>query len=181
MKLLADHAVLAVTVVVAATAILMVESSEAITCSQVMSSISPCLSYVTGSEGSPSTSCCDNVRNLKDSNPLRADKQAVCQCIKDQVSERFQNNPGPIMKKASQIPGLCHVNISVPDNFNFDCKRSSGSSRDGGGVSSHGSVHDGAASRGGDILRSSGQVGGSLLGVSDRQKQQPITVLLHRG
>ncbi|KAK2665934.1 hypothetical protein Ddye_004508 [Dipteronia dyeriana] len=120
---LAGCEVLAVMVVAVAAALFMVEPSEAIiSCGEVNSLLIPCLNYVGGSVGSPSESCCNNVRYLKNRAPFPGDRRVVCQCIKDRAHQ-FQD-PASITKKASEIPGLCHVNsVSVPDNPNFDCNR----------------------------------------------------------
>ncbi|KAK3183951.1 hypothetical protein Dsin_031237 [Dipteronia sinensis] len=119
---LTSREVLAVMVVAVAAALFMVEPSEAISCGEVNSLLSPCLSYVGGSEGRPSESCCNNVRDLKNRAPSTGDKRVVCQCIKDQAW-RFQD-PASITRKASQIPGFCNVrDVSVPNDPNFDCNR----------------------------------------------------------
>ncbi|KAL5860864.1 hypothetical protein ACOSQ4_002160 [Xanthoceras sorbifolium] len=117
---LAGGAVLLAVVVAAAATLFMAEPSEAISCGEVNSLLSPCLSFVTRSSGgSPSGSCCANVGDLKARAPFPNDKRVVCQCIKDQA-RRFQN-PSSIMNRASQIPSFCRVDVSVPNNPNFDC------------------------------------------------------------
>ncbi|XP_041996634.1 non-specific lipid-transfer protein 1-like [Salvia splendens] len=68
---------LVVIVVVAA----VVTAEGAISCGQVMSSVSPCLAYLQGS-GPVAASCCDGVKNLNKAAATTPDRQAVCGCIK---------------------------------------------------------------------------------------------------
>jgi hypothetical protein len=96
----------------------MVKPGEAITCGDVNSDLSACVSYLTGKGGDfPPPQCCDGVNKLKESAVSIADKQAACECVKAAASRL------PDMKDeaASSLPAKCKVQVDVPISKNFNC------------------------------------------------------------
>ncbi|RZC51726.1 hypothetical protein C5167_020146 [Papaver somniferum] len=56
--------------------------SAAPSCDAVITSFSPCLSYLKNVGSVPSTSCCDNIKVLDQQVTEKQDRKSVCQCIK---------------------------------------------------------------------------------------------------
>ncbi|VAH71898.1 unnamed protein product [Triticum turgidum subsp. durum] len=63
-------------------AMLLVACDAAISCGQVTSALSPCISYARGNGANPPAACCSGVRSLAGAARSTADKQAACKCIK---------------------------------------------------------------------------------------------------
>jgi hypothetical protein len=96
----------------------MVKPGEAITCGDVNSDLSACVSYLTGKGGDfPPPQCCAGVNKLKESAVSIADKQAACECVKAAAARI------PDMKDeaASSLPAKCKVQVDVPISKNFNC------------------------------------------------------------
>ncbi|KAI5004481.1 hypothetical protein ZWY2020_031724 [Hordeum vulgare] len=61
---------------------LLVAADAAISCGQVSSALSPCISYARGNGAKPPAACCSGVKRLAGAAQSTADKQAACKCIK---------------------------------------------------------------------------------------------------
>ncbi|KAL0914928.1 hypothetical protein M5K25_015320 [Dendrobium thyrsiflorum] len=92
--------------------------AAAITCGQVVSAVSPCLSYLrTG--GSPPPACCSGVKGLNSAARTTPDRQAACNCLK-QIAGSV---PGLNLGLARGLPGKCGVNVGYPISTSTDCSK----------------------------------------------------------
>lgn len=91
----------------------------AISCNQVVSSLIPCAGYLIGNAATPAAACCPAVKGLDAQVKTTPDRQAVCNCIKNQA-----NSFGVNLGKAGNLPGLCKVtDLNVPITPNVDCSK----------------------------------------------------------
>ncbi|KAL3526513.1 hypothetical protein ACH5RR_011169 [Cinchona calisaya] len=89
---------------------------EAITCEQVSGALLPCVSYLTGQRGSPTTECCGGVRNLRNMIPTQQDRRTACNCVKSAASRYPNLKPDA----ASNLPARCGV-PKIPITPNTNC------------------------------------------------------------
>ncbi|XP_047975192.1 non-specific lipid-transfer protein 1-like [Salvia hispanica] len=101
-------------VAVAATA---PHAEAAISCGQVMSSVSPCLPYLRGS-GVVAAPCCDGVRNLNKAAATTADRQAVCGCVKS-----LAPSIGAKTDLINSLPAKCGVALPYRYSPSMDCSK----------------------------------------------------------
>ncbi|OEL13010.1 Non-specific lipid-transfer protein 1 [Dichanthelium oligosanthes] len=94
-------------------------SVSAITCGQVSSAISPCLSYARGTGSAPSAACCSGVRSLKSQASTTADRRTACNCLKNAARSVSGLNAG----NAASIPSKCGVSIPYTISTSTDCSR----------------------------------------------------------
>ncbi|XP_038711776.1 non-specific lipid-transfer protein A-like [Tripterygium wilfordii] len=94
----------------------MAKPGEAVpSCGQVESSLGACTQYlISGSNLTPA--CCEVVKNLKAITPTTADRQTVCNCLKQAVA-KF---PNINQDAASSLPQKCGADTSVPISKNTD-------------------------------------------------------------
>ncbi|KAG0519990.1 hypothetical protein BDA96_08G034400 [Sorghum bicolor] len=122
----APRLALVVATTVAVLAALLLASSEpasaAVSCSDVTSSVAPCLGYAMGTTASPSPACCTGVRSLNSRASSTADRQATCACLKSMTS-RLGGGGGVSMGNAASIPSKCGVSVGVPISPNVDCSK----------------------------------------------------------
>ncbi|XP_054783432.1 non-specific lipid-transfer protein 1-like [Prosopis cineraria] len=90
--------------------------ADAITCGQVTSSLAPCLSYLQKG-GSPSAACCNGIKSLASGARTTADKQAVCNCLKQAAG----TVSGVNNKNAQNLPSACKVNIPYKISTSTNC------------------------------------------------------------
>ncbi|RZC72414.1 hypothetical protein C5167_035597 [Papaver somniferum] len=104
-------------VVVLAMVQLMVEPSQAFTCSDVDKSLVQCMPYLVGSAPQPVTACCDGVKQIKGMATTTDEKRQACGCVKD-AANKYQNIKEDA---ASGLPTKCGVPLSYPISKNIDC------------------------------------------------------------
>ncbi|KAL8038958.1 hypothetical protein ABFX02_10G004000 [Erythranthe guttata] len=80
-------------------------ASAAITCGSVLTTISPCISYVQRGGAVP-TSCCDGVKSLNDKTRTTPDLQAACTCLKSLIPTVGANSA-----LVNGLPAKCHVDF----------------------------------------------------------------------
>ena len=97
-------------------AMVLTATDAAISCGQVSSALSPCISYARGSGSSPPAACCSGVRSLAGAAWSTADKQAACKCIKSAAG-------GLNAGKAAGIPSKCGVSIPYAISSSVDCSK----------------------------------------------------------
>lgn len=101
-----------------AVVVLMTPRGEAaIGCGTVVSSLKPCLPYVTGK--GPLGSCCGGVKGLYSAAKTTADRQSVCTCLKSLAGSYTGVNLG----KAAGLPGQCGVSIPYKISPSTDCSK----------------------------------------------------------
>lgn len=71
-------------------------------CSNVLMSMAACLNYVTGSSGSPSSSCCSSLASVVQSQP-----QCLCTALSSGAGSVFGITID--RQKALALPGACNV------------------------------------------------------------------------
>ncbi|GAB2235985.1 hypothetical protein Drorol1_Dr00026431 [Drosera rotundifolia] len=86
-----------------------------ISCGQVVSTLSPCIGYVKGTEPEVRAPCCIAVKKLNgNSTP---DRRAECTCLKQFYGEHREFD----IKKAAAIPHICNVNVGYEISLGVDC------------------------------------------------------------
>nr|Q43766.1 RecName: Full=Non-specific lipid-transfer protein 3; Short=LTP 3; AltName: Full=CW-19; AltName: Full=CW-20; Short=CW20; Flags: Precursor [Hordeum vulgare]CAA48623.1 Cw-19 peptide,non specific lipid transfer protein [Hordeum vulgare subsp. vulgare] len=100
-------------------AMLLVATDAAISCGQVSSALSPCISYARGNGAKPPVACCSGVKRLAGAAQSTADKQAACRCLKSLATSIKGINMG----KVSGVPGKCGVSVPFPISMSTDCNK----------------------------------------------------------
>ncbi|KAL3330492.1 hypothetical protein AABB24_034357 [Solanum stoloniferum] len=103
---------LLICVAVAATA-----TDAAVTCNTVYTSLEPCLGFVLNGEPTVPSACCSGLKSLLVAAGTTDDRQSACKCIKSLASRAN----GVQIGRASQLPGICKVNVPYPISPNVDC------------------------------------------------------------
>ncbi|KAK1423319.1 hypothetical protein QVD17_18617 [Tagetes erecta] len=96
-------------------ALVMVQPSEAITCGDLTSMLSPCMNYLR-SGGSPTKACCDGARKLQGATQSQADRRTACNCAKSAAAQLKVRQDA-----ANSLPGKCGISTSIPINPNVNC------------------------------------------------------------
>ncbi|KAF7145301.1 hypothetical protein RHSIM_Rhsim04G0122300 [Rhododendron simsii] len=78
-------------------------AEAAITCGQVVSSLSPCIAYLKSSGGAVPAPCCNGVKSLNNAAKTTPDRQTACKCIKSAAGGISGINYG----LASSLPAKC--------------------------------------------------------------------------
>ncbi|GAY35304.1 AAI domain-containing protein [Citrus sinensis] len=91
---------------------------HAMSCSEAVTTLMPCVPFVVGSDPRPTASCCLGVKTVNDQATTKEDRRALCECLK---------KAGPALgakpEKAKQLPGLCGIKVPVPIDPNIDCNK----------------------------------------------------------
>nr|KYP49056.1 Non-specific lipid-transfer protein 3 [Cajanus cajan] len=88
---------------------------EGVSCAQVIQNLTPCLNYLMQG-GSPTQNCCSGVKSILGAAGTTADKQTVCNCLKD-AANRFPINDN----NAQALPGLCGVSVPYKISRSTNC------------------------------------------------------------
>ncbi|KAJ8758920.1 hypothetical protein K2173_002699 [Erythroxylum novogranatense] len=89
----------------------------AITCSEAVTTLLPCLPYLVGSpDVQPTAACCIAVKSVNDQASTREVRRDLCKCFQS-AAKSFPVDPD----KAKAIPDLCHVQVPVPIDPTIDC------------------------------------------------------------
>ncbi|KAK9224168.1 hypothetical protein WN944_012618 [Citrus x changshan-huyou] len=98
---------------------------HAMSCSEAVTTLMPCVPFVVGSDPRPTASCCLGVKTVNDQATTKEDRRALCECLK---------KAGPALgakpEKAKQLPGLCGIKVPVPIDPNIDCNNNCAVSED---------------------------------------------------
>ncbi|CAH1418686.1 unnamed protein product [Lactuca virosa] len=90
----------------------------AVTCQMVVSSLTPCASYLTA-RGPVTASCCNGITSLYKAASTTVDRQTACKCM-EQAAGMV---PGINLNAASSLPGKCGVNIPYKISPTTDCSK----------------------------------------------------------
>ncbi|KAL7616722.1 hypothetical protein Lser_V15G02749 [Lactuca serriola] len=90
-------------------------AEAAITCGQVVSSLSQCASYLRNGGAVP-PACCSGVKSLNSAARTTPDRQTVCGCLK-------RASGGVNAGNAASLPGKCGVNIPYKISPSTDCSK----------------------------------------------------------
>ncbi|KAK1426740.1 hypothetical protein QVD17_15419 [Tagetes erecta] len=93
-------------------------ADAAVTCQTVISSLTPCASYLTRGGPVPPT-CCNGINSLYKAATTTTDRQTACKCM-EQAARMV---PGILLDAASSLPGKCGVNIPYKISPNTDCSK----------------------------------------------------------
>ncbi|KAI5445474.1 hypothetical protein KIW84_013634, partial [Lathyrus oleraceus] len=94
------------------------DSEAAISCSDVIKDLKPCVSYLVSGSGQPPSECCTGAKSLASSVSTSEDKTAACNCIKS-TSKSFKINS----QLAKSLPGNCGINIPISISPDADCSK----------------------------------------------------------
>nr|AAT68265.1 lipid transfer protein precursor [Nicotiana glauca] len=103
---MAKVALLVVVCMVAVAVMLTPHADAAISCGQVVTSLTPCINYVRQGGDIP-TACCSGIKTLNSQATSTPDRQTACNCIKSAAGSISGINFG----LASSLPGKCGVNL----------------------------------------------------------------------
>uniref|UniRef100_A0A6N2K7N7 Non-specific lipid-transfer protein n=1 Tax=Salix viminalis TaxID=40686 RepID=A0A6N2K7N7_SALVM len=95
-------------------------AEAAISCNQVVSALTPCISYVV-SNGALTQQCCQAIRGLNSAAKTTPDRQGVCTCLKNTASQFASNSRNVAL--AAGLPGKCGVKLPYKIDPSTDCKR----------------------------------------------------------
>nr|AFD32272.1 stigma/style cysteine-rich adhesin [Lilium hybrid cultivar] len=96
----------------------LIGTASAITCGQVVSSLTSCLGYARkGGEIPPG--CCAGVRTLNNLAKTTPDRKTACNCLKSLVNPSLGLNANIV----AGIPGKCGVSIPYPISMQTDCNK----------------------------------------------------------
>ena len=70
-------------------------TNAGVTCGQVLSYLTPCISYAMGRGSEPPAACCSGVSNLNAAANNTADRQATCKCLKQITQQVRRRHPIP--------------------------------------------------------------------------------------
>ena len=90
----------------------------AITCGQVVSKLTPCLTYLRNGGAVP-PGCCTGIKALNSAAKTTADRQDACNCMKT-LSKSYT---GLNLGLASGLPGKCGVSIPYKISPSTDCSK----------------------------------------------------------
>ncbi|KAL6568760.1 tyrosine protein phosphatase [Orobanche minor] len=92
-------------------------TQAAMSCGTVVSSLTPCLKYVTNQ--GPLGGCCGGVTSLYKAARSTPDRQVICGCLKNLARSSGNFNLG----KAAGLPKQCGVNIPYKIDPSTDCRK----------------------------------------------------------
>uniref|UniRef100_A0A6N2K9M2 Non-specific lipid-transfer protein n=1 Tax=Salix viminalis TaxID=40686 RepID=A0A6N2K9M2_SALVM len=95
-------------------------AKAAISCNQVVSALTPCISYVV-SNGALTQQCCQAIKGLNSAAQTTPDRQGVCTCLKNTASQFAYNSRNVAL--AAGLPGKCGVKLPYKIDPSTDCKR----------------------------------------------------------
>jgi hypothetical protein len=95
-------------------------TKAAISCNQVINTLTPCISYVVGN-GALTDNCCNGIRGLNSAARTTPDRQSVCTCLKNTASQFSYNSRNVAL--AAGLPGKCGVKLPYKIDPSTDCKR----------------------------------------------------------
>ncbi|KAI3426730.1 Non-specific lipid-transfer protein [Psidium guajava] len=93
-------------------------SESAVSCSDVLKDLKPCVSYLKSGSGMPPAACCAGVSALANVATSSADKKAACACIKNAAQKM-----NPNAQLAQALPGNCKITLPVAVSANVDCSK----------------------------------------------------------
>ncbi|KAG5238154.1 hypothetical protein OIU76_014671 [Salix suchowensis] len=93
-------------------------SDAAISCSDVIKDLRPCVRYLVNGTGKPPSACCAGALALQSAASSTADKKAACECIKS-ASKTINPNP----QLALALPANCGINLPFTISPNVDCSK----------------------------------------------------------
>ncbi|KAG8640158.1 non-specific lipid-transfer protein 8 [Manihot esculenta] len=93
-------------------------SEAAISCSDVLKDLRPCVKYLTNGSGAPPAACCAGASALASAATTTADKRAACACIKTAAQKI-----NPNAQLAQSLPANCGISFPYTVSPNVDCSK----------------------------------------------------------
>lgn len=94
------------------------KSEAAISCSDVLKDLRPCVNYLKSGSGKPPAACCSGASALASAATSTADKKTACGCIKTAAQKMNPNS-----QLAQALPTNCGITLPVPVSPNVDCSK----------------------------------------------------------
>ncbi|KAG6641839.1 hypothetical protein CIPAW_09G101000 [Carya illinoinensis] len=99
--------------------ILSATTARADLCQDAVTSLMPCIAFLTGfSPPPPNAGCCQGARDVLNKATTSADRKALCVCLKNVASQ-----DGILPDRAEQLPDLCKIKVPVPIKPDVDCNK----------------------------------------------------------
>lgn len=95
-------------------------TASALSCSQALGKIAPCLPYLINSANTPSSSCCNGVSSLNKALTTTKSRQDACTCLKSRAQKLSSLN----RSRVSSLPSKCHVHLPFSIGVGINCRRS---------------------------------------------------------
>nr|KYP44729.1 Non-specific lipid-transfer protein 3 [Cajanus cajan] len=102
-------------------AVLSPKAEAAVTCGQVVSNLTPCVSYVLNGGKTVPVPCCNGIKTLYNLAHNTPDRQTVCNCIKNAIRAIPYSKSN--VDLAAGLPKKCGVNIPYKISPSTDCSR----------------------------------------------------------
>ncbi|WJX67343.1 hypothetical protein P8452_51818 [Trifolium repens] len=98
--------------------LLFISSSKAkLVCNDVITFLTPCITYLKGVDPTPSFFCCEGAKNIVlASRKSMEDKMVTCDCLKETAA--FIN---PKQDRANDLPNKCRIEFPYQISPTFDC------------------------------------------------------------
>ncbi|KAF8042192.1 hypothetical protein BT93_A0725 [Corymbia citriodora subsp. variegata] len=112
-------AALAVAVVCMVVASAPPAAAQVSSCDQVVNALMPCVSYVLNG-GTVPAACCSGIRSLNSAAKTTADRQSVCNCLKNAAGGMPYSDYTAGL--AAGLPAKCGVALPYKISPNTDCK-----------------------------------------------------------
>nr|AFK35133.1 unknown [Medicago truncatula] len=93
-------------------------SEAAISCSDVIKDLKPCVSYLVSGSGQPPAACCSGAKALASAVSTSEDKKAACNCIKS-TSKSIKIDS----QLAQALAGNCGINTPITISPDADCSK----------------------------------------------------------
>ncbi|KAF2319320.1 hypothetical protein GH714_014786 [Hevea brasiliensis] len=93
-------------------------SEAAVSCSDVLKDLRPCVKYLTNGSGAPPAACCTGASALASAATNTADKKAACACIKTAAQKI-----NPNAQLAQALPANCGISFPYTVSPNVDCSK----------------------------------------------------------
>ncbi|XP_065870282.1 non-specific lipid-transfer protein 8-like [Euphorbia lathyris] len=97
---------------------LALSSEAAISCSDVMKDLRPCVKYLVNGSGAPPAACCAGASALAAAATTTDDRKAACACIKSAAQ-----NINPNTQLAQALPANCRISFPYNVSPNVDCSK----------------------------------------------------------
>ncbi|XP_011000331.1 PREDICTED: non-specific lipid-transfer protein-like [Populus euphratica] len=92
---------------------------NAISCTDAISTLSPCVPFLIGLPPTPSDACCAAAQKLdKLASTSPAQRKNLCKCFVEAI-KIFPVN----LEKVQRLPKLCKLHVTLPSNPNVDCSK----------------------------------------------------------
>ncbi|KAK4285591.1 hypothetical protein QN277_002271 [Acacia crassicarpa] len=93
-------------------------SEAAVSCSDVVKDLRPCVTYLSSGSGKPPQDCCAGAKSLAAAASNSADRKSACDCIKSAAKSLTIKSD-----LAQALPSNCGINLPFAISPNTDCTK----------------------------------------------------------